>query len=239
MVVLYCVLTLLALLALLLLVPVRVRLKVDEGGALSVRVQAARISVYRHPSKKKTVDLRHYSPRAIAKRQKKQARKQAKLQKKKAAKKVAAAQATVKKKATLSQKVKKLTDTLSLITSLIDALHEQAFHAAHVHLYALTVRIGTGDAAKTALLYGAVCPAASALLQTIHECSNLHLHHPKRMCVQPDFVHDAFHVEIDLALQLRVHHLLALGLRAISHISQHKQARTTKAPHKLPTASVQ
>ena len=235
MIVLYCLLALTALITLLLLVPVRVRLKVDENGALSVRVQAARISVYRHPSKSKEINLRRYSPRAIAKRQKKQA----KLRKKKTAKKAALPQATVKKKATLSQKVKKLTDTLSLITSLIDALHEKAFRAAHIHLYALTVRIGTSDAAKTALLYGAVCPAVSALLQTIHECSNLHLHHPKRMSVQPDFVHETFHVEIDLALQLRVHHLLALGLRAISHISQHKQARTTKAPHKLPTASVQ
>ena len=108
-----------------------------------------------------------------------------------------------------------------------------------MHLYALNLRIGTGDAAKTALLYGAVCPAVSALLQAIHECSNLHLHHPKRMSVQPDFVNDTIHVEVDIALQLRVHHLLSLGLSGLIHIIRHKQSRATKVRIPQPSASAQ
>lgn len=238
MIVLYCILALLALILLLLLVPVRVRLRVDEAGELSVRVYTARIPIFRHPGKQETPKLKDYSPRAIAKRQKKQQKKQARLQKK-AAKKAAPTRMTQKAKPTLSQKIKKLTDTLSLITSLIDTLHEKAFRAAHLHLYALIICIGTGDAAKTALLYGAVCPAASALLQAIHEHSNLHLHHPKRMCVQPDFVNDTIHVEIDIALQMRVHHLLSLGLSGLIHIIKHKQSRAVKSRIPQPSASAQ
>ena len=238
MIVLYCLLALAALIILLLLTPVRVRLRVDETGGLTVRVHTAHIPIFRHPAKQKAPKIKDYSPRAIKKRQKKQARKQARLQKKQTAKKAAFAHAASRGKRTLAQKVQKLTDTLSLITSLIDALHEKAFRAAHVHLYALQLRIGTGDAARTALLYGVICPAASALLQAIHQCSNLHVHHPKRMCVQPDFVNDTFHVEIDIALQLRVHHLLSLGLGALIHIIKHKQSISHRKSPAALSASV-
>ena len=238
MIVLYCLLALLALILLLLLTPVRVRLRVDETGGLTVRVHTAHIPIFRHPAKQKAPRIKNYSPRAIAKRQKKQQKKQARLQKK-AAKRASYTRTAPKAKQTLSQKIQKLTDTLTLITSLIDKLHEKAFRAAHVHLYALIDRIGTGDAAKTALLYGVVCPAASALLQTLHECSNLHLHHPKRMCVQPDFVNSTVHAEIDIALQIRVHHLLSLGISSLIHIIKHKQSRASKSRPTQPSTSVQ
>ena len=65
MIVLYCLLALAALIILLLLTPVRVRLRVDETGGLTVRVHTAHIPIFRHPAKQKAPKIKDYSPRAI------------------------------------------------------------------------------------------------------------------------------------------------------------------------------
>ncbi|MBQ7337696.1 MAG: DUF2953 domain-containing protein [Clostridia bacterium] len=236
MIFLYILLGLIALMILLLLVPIKVRLRVREDGALQVRAYASVIPVYTQPPKEKPFRVRDYTPRAMAKKEKKKARMLARQRKKVAKRTAKKPQAPVKKPTlTLKQKVAKLTDTLSLITSLIDALHERLFRSTHIHVHRLAIRIGTDDAAKTALLYGVICPAAELLLEALHHSANLHLHHPEQMSVQPDFVNNTFHIELDIRLQMRVVHALSLGLRALIHIISHKQSRHVQgAAHRLP-----
>ncbi len=231
MIFLYILLGLIALILLLLCVPVKVRLRLDENGALKIRVSAALFPVVDVPSKPKRFRQRDYSPRAIAKRERKLAKKAERDSRKKAKKRPKTTQPTEsKKKPTLSQRVTKLTDTLSLFTSLIDALHGKLFRSTHVHIRKLSIRVGTEDAAKTALLYGVICPAARGLLEAINECSNLHLYHPEQMRVLPDFAANTFSAELDISISLRIFHALSLGIDALKHVIRHKQSKARRLP---------
>ena len=229
MIFLYILLGIVALILLLLCVPVKVRLRLKEDGSLRVDVKAAIFPVFRHPPKPSRFRPQDYSPRAIAKREQRLAKKAARRKKKQAKKQPSAKQtAEQKPKQTLSQKVAKLSDTLSLVTSLIDALHGKLFRSTHVRIRRLSICIATGDAAKTALLYGAICPAARLLLEAIDECSNLHLHHPEQLRVYPDFTGDRISAVLDIGISLHVFHALSLGLDALMHLIRHKQTNTRR-----------
>ena len=234
MIFLYIFLSLIAIVLLLLLLPIRLHLTLTDGGDLRVRASLSILSLYRHPEKETPFRLAKYSPRAIAARQRKEQRR-LKKQQKKAAKKPIQKKTTPAKAPSLRTKINKITQTLSLISSLIDALHERLFRATHVHVYRLVVHVGSDDAAKTALLYGVVCPAATLLLETLHQCTNLHVHHPTQMQIAPDFTSDRFRAELDLRLDLRVVHALTLGIRALMHIIRHKQTKRTPATTSLST----
>lgn len=227
MIVLYILLGLVALILLLLCLPLKVRLQLREDGGLKVCAKVAFFPLFQHPPKEMPFRKKDYSPRAIAKRERKRAKKAACDRKRK---QVPSQADQPKKKPTLSQRISKLTDTLSLITSLIEALHGRLFRSAHVHLYRFFIRIGTGDAAKTALLYGALCPAARILLESINECSNLHLHHPNQLRVYPDFTGENFSAELDICITLRVFHALSLVIDALKHLTLHKQSKTQGRP---------
>ena len=234
MIVLYCLLGLLALIVLLLFVPIKVRIKVSDKQELSVRVSAATFPIFTQPEKKKAFRMRDYSPAAIDKRKRKQERALAKAKRKQAAKKKATQPSASRTKQTTSQKIAKLTDTLSLVFSLVEKLHGRLLGATHIHLHRLILRIGSSDAAKTAVLYGAICPTLSGLLALLHEKTNLHLHHPQKFSVEPDFVNNTFYAELDLTVQLRVRHAIALTLSALVHLIKHKQAR--RAAPSAPTS---
>jgi hypothetical protein len=186
MIFLYILLGLIALIAFLLLLPLKVRVLLDENGKLAVRVWISFVALLTHPAKERSFRPEDYSPRAIAKRERRQAKQYERQQKKKAKRKQKAS-AHVEKKApaTLSQKINKLTDTISFVTSLLRKLQEKFLRSVHIHLHEFSIRVGSDDAAKTALLFGVISPAAAALLTALSEFTNLHLHHPEKICVAP------------------------------------------------------
>lgn len=230
MIALYILLGLLALVLLLLFLPIDVQLRVTQSNTFSCRIKAAVFPVFTHPAKKKAFHPRAYSPRAVKKREKKAARALARKQKKQAKKQVSR-KASSTPTPGAAQKIKQLTELLSLITSLLEHLHERLLHATHIHLYRLQLRIGSDDAAKTALLYGAICPAIRGMMMILHEKTNLHVHHPKQIAVLPDFVHDTFDLELDATIRLRVHHAISLAIAALIHILKYKSSRRTRANH--------
>ncbi len=240
MIVLYILLGLLALVLLLLLQPIRLCLQLDESGSLRIHASLSFVALFRQPAKEKPFRLRRYSQRALNRREKKQVKKQAR-QAKKQAKKAAKRPPTKtpSQPPTLRQRITKLTDTLSLVTSLIDTLHERLFRATHIHVHRLSVRVGSDDAAKTALLYGAICPSVALLFGVLQEKSNLHLHHPETIRVIPDFTHEGFSAELDIRIHMRVWHAVSLGLRSLVHIITHKARKrspqtTARSPQPQP-----
>jgi hypothetical protein len=84
---LYILLGLIALIAFLLLLPLKVGVLLDENGRLSVRVWISFVALLTHPAKETSFHPARYSPRAIAKRERRQAKQYERQQKKKAKRK--------------------------------------------------------------------------------------------------------------------------------------------------------
>jgi hypothetical protein len=217
------------LLFLLFLTPVRLYVQLQGEGELSVRAHAWCFSLFRHPKKEKPFRPVDYSPRALAKKAKKQARLQAKQQKKKErhlkkSKKKSTSSPTAT--AAVQKKPSSLGEKIRLIGTLLREIPGPFFRYARIDLHALELRIATGDAATTAIAYGAACPAVAFLLDGLHQFSNLHLHHPDRILVVPDFEGQKTTAKLDLRLQLRLWQLLAVGLKALLRIGASRAAKT-------------
>ena len=224
----------LLLLLLLLMCPVRLRIRLQNEGNISIRAHAFCVPLFRHPKPKKIFREKDYSPRAVARRkrqgqkallreQKKQAKKKAKAVAKRDATTSAAQGGTQKKKSSLTEKI-------SMIGSLLREIPGPLFRYARVDLHALEVRVATGDAATTAIAYGAVCPAVAYLMEGLHTFSNLHVHHPERIRVFPDFEGQKTAAMLDLRLRLLVWQRLAVGLKALLRLTATRMEKSNRKP---------
>ena len=126
--------------------------------------------------------------------------------KQKAAKKAARKQAKKEQKKALASTQPKpnLIDNLSMISALIQKLYEMTHGKLKVRVRKMHISVATGDAAKTAILYGAVLQSASYLLQLIQTHFIEIERKPGAMEIFADYLSDRSHVDIDLVFRIRL-----------------------------------
>ena len=184
----------LLLLVFLLTLRVRITVRVGERTRVELRVLFLRFRLY--PKRKK---LKAYSQRKlerIRRRKAKKATKKALKKQKKKAKKKALAQSEDKKPKTLRQKIR---FARGLLAAILRRTHKHLrLHAARLH-----VLVATGDAATTAVAYGAVSQSMSYLLALLDRITKLKAAEPD-VLVAPDFTSEKSHVDIHLVLSMRV-----------------------------------
>lgn len=140
------------LLLLLLLLPVHLTIRYD-GTRLSVRLYVLflRFSIY---PKRKRVREKDFSKAAVEKRKKKQAKKALKKSER------------ARRKAQAKPKGKKdVLSTVRLILHILKGCYPRIARAFRIRVCELRAVIATEDAAKTAILYGAVSQATAILLE--------------------------------------------------------------------------
>lgn len=195
-------LALVAFFVLLFLLRVRVVLTADDAKVrLTLRVLCFTFSLY--PGKR--VDPRKYSPERVKKREakkaKKAARKAAKAAKKAAKQKKPAA--TTKKAPKASEAPMTLTEKLTLVRKLLAAL----LRATGKHLYLraarLHIRVATGDAASTAVAYGAVSGGVALILTVLGKFTVLHAA-PPDVAVIADYLGEKPHIDARVVFSMRV-----------------------------------
>lgn len=195
-------LALVAFFVLLFLLRVRVVLTADDAKVrLTLRVLCFTFSLY--PGKR--VDPRKYSPERVKKREakkaKKAARKAAKAAKKAAKQKKPAA--TTKKAPKASEAPMTLTEKLTLVRKLLVAL----LRATGKHLYLraarLHIRVATGDAATTAIAYGAVSGGVALILTVLDKFTVLHAA-PPDVAVIADYLGEKPHIDARVVFSMRV-----------------------------------
>ena len=88
--------------------------------------------------------------------------------------------------------------------------------AHHVRLRAtrIVIKVATDDAAKTAILFGAVNQAVAAILEILDSSGKLQGLKSARILVAPDFTAEKTSADIHIVLSLRVWHMLDILLRA-------------------------
>ena len=187
---------LLLLLALLLL---RIKLCITyrEDVALTARALGIRVRLF--PRRKK-IKWRRYSPKKAKKisdkKEKKQLTKLAKKEKKKARRKA-------KPKLPFRQRLQTINDKVRFVRVLLAAVIRKTHRHLRLQTARLHIRVASDDAAKTAILYGAVCQSVAYLLAALDSVTKLKST-TTQVSVEPDFLSERSSADVKIVLSVRV-----------------------------------
>ncbi|MBQ2999094.1 MAG: DUF2953 domain-containing protein [Clostridia bacterium] len=94
------------------------------------------------------------------------------------------------------------------------------------------IKVATGDAATTAVAYGAACTALNILLPVLAEVKNFSLPREKDFSVEPDFLGETPELDVKLSFSLRVWHVFSVALGALKKFLAHKAKSANQTGHK-------
>lgn len=194
-----------------------VTIEYAEELALSVRVLFIKINILpkkeggkrvRSMSRKKSDRIER---RLKQKADKKRLKKEEKREKKKAEEKE-------KKKPTLAG----ILDTVNLATTVAKAALGSFFGHLRVNVARFKIRIATGDAASTAIAYGAVSQTVAYLLAIFENNKRVKGIKKADMDIACDFLGESSSADIKISFSLRVWHLFHLAFSSLISFIKHK-----------------
>lgn len=149
-----------------------------------------------------------------AKKYAKMLEKQAKAEEKKAKKKktgstaVTGAKSNAKKKGPGS--LEDIVELVDLVLELVKRL--LASFGKHLRITAarMRIKVATGDAATTAIAYGAVCQSVAYIVEILHNITNFKVKKNDDINVVADFAADKSELDLKLIFRLRVWHVFAM-----------------------------
>ncbi len=97
-----------------------------------------------------------------------------------------------------------LLDNIKIITDVISTFFKAFAKYLRVKVAKIHVKVSTGDAAQTAILYGAVSGALACMLDTLNDITNLKAVNDSAILIEPDFVGDKTEAVINISLSLSV-----------------------------------
>lgn len=196
-------LALVALILLALFVPITWTLTIKEDGVLRVRGRILGICFYRIPEKARRVRLSDYSPRAMERRQRKTQKK--------------AQKARPSVVPTRPHAQAPISEQLSFAADFTSVILRRSLSLAHIRVTRMAVTVASDDAAKTALLYGAISPALAFLLETLEQSSHLHIAPHAPVGVAADFASDRCRADIHMRFRLFVVQVLIVLFHSMLH----------------------
>ncbi len=212
------------LLFLIFLLTLKATVTVEYSGEVALFVRVLFIKIRVLPSKEKK-----YSHSMSAK---KAARLKAKLekkdQKKRAKKAEKKRQKDEKKQALARGEVKKekktpaeILDIISLVSNLVKQVVGKFFGHLRIKLTRIRLRIGTGDAAMTALTYGAVTQSINVLFPLLESVKQVKFPRGDQIDITPDFTAEESEIDICISFSLRVWHLFHVAFAALGQLIKH------------------
>ncbi len=210
-----------AIIAFILLFKVKITIAYADEVALTVTLLGIPIRIL--PAKQKKVRVWRYNLRRM---RKKDAKRRAGLKKKAQADAVKAAQKKQRKaeqkEAKKGQPKAPLGEIITMVLELVKVVFSRFGRHLRIDVTRLRLVVATGDAAQTAILWGAICPAVGALLEILDRITNLRTVKNCDIDVVPDFAADTFRADICIAFSLRVWHLFDIAFRALFSFIKHK-----------------
>ena len=155
-------------------------------------------------SAKKARKIKEKCEKKEAKKKLKKAEKKAAKEQKKEEKKKAKAEGTVKKE---KKSAGEILDIVSLVANLLKQVIGKFFGHLRIKIARIRLKIATGDAATTAITYGAVTQAINVLFPIIDNIKTVKTPVNKDIDISADFCSDETEIDIELSFALRVWHL--------------------------------
>ena len=134
-------------------------------------------------------------------------------------------EAKEKKKTSLSD----ILDTVNLATSVAKAVLGSFFGHLRVDVAKLKIKVATGDAASTAIAYGAVSGAVACLLAIFENSKRVRGLKKAEMDIVCDFLGESSSADIKISFSLRVWHLFYIAFAALGKFVKHKLKSAKKA----------
>ncbi len=136
-------------------------------------------------------------------------------------KKTAEVEASDKKS---ERSISDMLDFLSYITDFLRHILKGFFKRLKIKVAKINITVATGDAAKTAIMYGVTSQAVSYLLEILSNVTNLKRSFKSEINVLSDFISDESKMELDIKLYYRPIWAIGLLFSTLIHVM--------KKPHK-------
>lgn len=162
--------------------------------------------------KKKLIRLRDYSIKAL--------RKKRILMQKRAKKKAVRPPKTIKPPAGIYI-IKDIANLFRFIERITLVLLKKFNRSLRVDIKRFTITVATGDAAQTAIAYGAVSQAMADLVALLGQYYNIHYIRGAKTGVKADFLDDHWSADLHIVFRIRLYHFITLALRAFTEYSKH------------------
>ncbi len=186
---------------------------------LFVKVLCFKIKILPAKEKKRTQSMSAKKAAKIkAKLQAKEKKKKEKKKQKKKdklEKKQALAEGTVKKE---KKTPGDILDLISLVTNLLKKVIGKFFGHLRIKVARIRLVIGTGDAATTAITYGAVTQGINVIFPLLEGIKNFKLNRNADIDVAADFAAETTEIDICVSLSLRVWHLFHVVFAALGEL---------------------
>lgn len=134
---------------------------------------------------------------------------------KKKKKKANAPAHVIKKKKADAPEKPSLLDNIKMITEILSVLFKAFAKHLHVKLAKIHIRVGTPDAAQTAITYGAISAAVACLVDIIDEITHLGRLKKSSILVEPDFLSERCEAKINISLSTTVFDVLSTLLKTL------------------------
>ncbi len=103
-------------------------------------------------------------------------------------------------------------DMLKWIKELLSIIIERLFKHLRVDVARFKINVATGDAATTAIAYGAVCDAVSTLLALLEPLRGFSSPKPKNLQINADYLSDGCTADVKIVLSVRVWQAIYLAI---------------------------
>lgn len=170
------------------------------------------------------------------KAQKKAAKKQEKKKQKNAAKAQRKKQHKREKKKEKDPSKPTLSENLAMIFALLKRLYQVTNGKFRLRVYRLHILVGTDDAAKTAILYGATVQSVSYILQWLQTHFIPIRRDEGDMTIDADFVRCKTSADIDLCCSLKIRRAIVIGSKMLMAYLKEKQILDQKIKERLEEA---
>ena len=164
--------------------------------------------------------------------EKKAQRLREKLEKKRLKKEEAKTKKASKKEAPAEKKKKTLPEILDMITmvrTITAKVIAKFWKRLRIDIARLRIRVATGDAASTAIAYGAVTGAINTLFPLLEKVKNFDLPSQKNIDVVADFVGEDLEADVKISFSLRVWHVFNIALSALFSFIGHQFKKMAKS----------
>ena len=116
----------------------------------------------------------------------------------------------------IKQTVSDVLETLGLLKDLLSTLVSRIFKYLKIKLARMKINVATGDAATTAIAYGAVCEAVSVLLAILEPIDGFSTPSKKEVAVYADYLSENTTVDIKIILSVRVWQAIHVAIATLN-----------------------
>ncbi len=147
------------------------------------------------------------------------------------AKKKAAQKAVQKKQKAITHPVPttNLKEKMDMILSLVKKLYEVTRGKIRIRVQRMHIKVGTDDAAKTAILYGVIVQSAASLLNLIEYKFTPIKREDGEMQIEPDYLSGKCAADIDITCSIKFRHVIAIAVAMLKAFFKEKERATEKA----------